>query len=714
MPRKRVKPKGKPPVVDLSLSVEPAGPHPVDTFKVSQYDYDSLQNTDDGFECDLDYLLLLLPAAATETLYDAVADIIPLEAPPRVTRHKKGLTRRSSSIVLKPSEITADMDEIDLSDGSTSGHDNATLRPARAPAKHASPKKTRLHAAATPRKKTLPHCNSFPSPAPMAAPASEQSSLLPANPPVAEVTRKKKKKRSRKSKAHDKGLLANSSHEPSPEAGAGAPLLGALVDDTVPNVPSDKDTDATYVNSTCSEHERVIQTGTASLDPNTSLESIKDGHARFSSPGTSHHSSDALLANEKKQQVSSVGSMGEPPSSVDQEGTLPFSSTITASETNPGTSQSAASNKAELDVGDVTLESKDVSSADCESNTQSNIVSNELEKLVVDSSDKKINALDEDDKRTSTLDEDDKKTLALDEDDKKTSALDESQSERLDQTETCSVETTDVDENPIQVKKREETTDGNDVSSPRNTSPTRRVPSRVLSSNISSDNPFISHLRPTRILSPGADSELLPQISPVKTINGLSHRQIMSLELSDVKIKLITSASKLSKYTLAALKFTLQHTHLLFQNDLLRALFYELCISIALFDDEGAKTVESHHPDVFERFKGYLELTCDSEETHNYDYTMLAYFGHVLVWAVHQQRLLHQPLLTDNLAVDVLVPTLATVIGGYHLWDRLKRQLDTMSESRWKRLVKFRSAFQYDEDQFVLILRFMQISLDIP
>ncbi|CAG87226.2 DEHA2D13420p [Debaryomyces hansenii CBS767] len=220
-------------------------------------------------------------------------------------------------------------------------------------------------------------------------------------------------------------------------------------------------------------------------------------------------------------------------------------------------------------------------------------------------------------------------------------------------------------------------------------------------------------------------SDSLPAVQCIKTIIGLSHQQILSLSLSDVKIKTIVSSSSISKFAHHVLKFVIKYSHDLFSDDQKKLTFFKLCMNVALYESSGFRKTVQSCPYVLEWFGHYDELTLEQTHTrltpssrnihqNNFDYSVLAYIGHVLIWAAYQQRSNHMPTFFNKYNIELSVNEIERSIGGFHLWDRLRKMHDTMNSKRWKHVVKFRQAFAYEEDQFMLILRFMDVDSTIP
>ncbi|ODV80896.1 uncharacterized protein CANTADRAFT_4890 [Suhomyces tanzawaensis NRRL Y-17324] len=234
-------------------------------------------------------------------------------------------------------------------------------------------------------------------------------------------------------------------------------------------------------------------------------------------------------------------------------------------------------------------------------------------------------------------------------------------------------------------------------------------------------NPFDIKLRSTKktTMNSRYDNKL-PEIQPIKTIIGLSHKQILNLDVSDVKLKTILSSSKISKYSSTSLNFTIKHTNELFKDENKKKIFFLLCINVALYESIGFKKTVKVYPNILELFGGYDEINLETTGTkltpsnkdihqNNLDYSVLSYIGNILIWAVHQQRAHNETLIDDKYDIKLSASLVRENVGGYHLWDRLIREPKGMNAKRWKHIIKFRQAFAYEEDQFVLILKFMGV-----
>ncbi|KAI5969512.1 hypothetical protein CANMA_001580 [Candida margitis] len=224
--------------------------------------------------------------------------------------------------------------------------------------------------------------------------------------------------------------------------------------------------------------------------------------------------------------------------------------------------------------------------------------------------------------------------------------------------------------------------------------------------------------------SSSTKSEHLPELSPIKTIIGVSHQQILTADLSDVKIKTIMNAPSMSKYASNCMKFVKKYENEIFDNYNLKKQFLILCFNVALYESNGFKKSVSQYPDILDNFGHYDELnltnthtaiTVSGKESHRntLDYSMFAYFGHILIWALHLQRRAKASLFTDEYNVSISPNEIKMKIGGLHLWDRIFRELKGMNAKRWKHVLKFRNMFALEEDQFMVILRFMRIT-NIP
>lgn len=223
----------------------------------------------------------------------------------------------------------------------------------------------------------------------------------------------------------------------------------------------------------------------------------------------------------------------------------------------------------------------------------------------------------------------------------------------------------------------------------------------------------------------------LPPIQPVATIFGLSHSQIFRLKLTDVKIKTIMSVP-MSKMCNNLLSFAMKESEGLFADKEKRALFVALCIAVALYESNGFHTVTKERPQMLEWLGEYEHLTLAYTKTNltasnklahmnDFDYTVFSFFGHILIWAMYVQHQTSLEALTekfetisDKYDLGVSMKDITSSFGGYHLWDRLRRDPKTINTKRWKHIQKFRQLFAFEENQFVLILRCMNLDVLIP
>lgn len=239
-------------------------------------------------------------------------------------------------------------------------------------------------------------------------------------------------------------------------------------------------------------------------------------------------------------------------------------------------------------------------------------------------------------------------------------------------------------------------------------------------------NPFAINLRPTKTkLSSDKFPDYVNEVHPIKTIIGLSHKQILHLSLTDVKIKAIIVSSSRVKFIENILRFTLKHSHDMFSDDEVRSQFITLCVNVALYEANGFKKTTKLFP-VTSVFGMYPEITLeatntkvtppeDSAHQNTFDYSVLAFIGHIIIWGYSLQVSAGVPTLVEKYTGLLVDPqTIRSSIGGDHLWDRLSKTVCSGNSKRWKHVLKFRESFAFYEDQFMLILRFMNIDSSIP
>lgn len=230
--------------------------------------------------------------------------------------------------------------------------------------------------------------------------------------------------------------------------------------------------------------------------------------------------------------------------------------------------------------------------------------------------------------------------------------------------------------------------------------------------------PFAVQLRPLNINNT-KKLEKLPEVQPLKLIIGLLLLHILKLNLNDVKMKTLKQLLTLLKYAATGLSFTNTHSDELFANPDKQRVFFLLCINVALFEAVGFKKTLQAHPDILELFGGYPEINLETTRTkltplnkqvhqNNLDYLVLSYLGNILIWAANMQREAGKPLLYQHYDLGFDCQVVRDNVGGWHLWDRLHRERKHMSLKRWKHVIKFRTAFPFEVDQFVLMLRYMK------
>ncbi|KAF7583912.1 hypothetical protein EJF18_20016 [Clavispora lusitaniae] len=217
----------------------------------------------------------------------------------------------------------------------------------------------------------------------------------------------------------------------------------------------------------------------------------------------------------------------------------------------------------------------------------------------------------------------------------------------------------------------------------------------------------------------------LPEIQPITTIIGLPFDQILHMKPTDVKIKTIQTVSNLSKTCKHVLQFTLGESEGLFKDKQKQTIFVELCINVALYESAGFNLTAKKYPDMASWLAKYEPLTLQSTKTkltvskkaahtNNFDYTVFSYIGHIILWASHLQSSNGITTVLGKLNLNVTRKQIMDELGGYHLWDRIRRNPKTINTKRWKHIQKFRQNFPFEVDQFVLILRYMCLDISMP
>ncbi|KAG7193102.1 uncharacterized protein KQ657_001219 [Scheffersomyces spartinae] len=252
---------------------------------------------------------------------------------------------------------------------------------------------------------------------------------------------------------------------------------------------------------------------------------------------------------------------------------------------------------------------------------------------------------------------------------------------------------------------------------------TEEEPAGATNKSELSPNPFNILLRSTKSNLNGKYNTTLLEASSVKTIIGISRTQILNLGINDVKIK--TIVSKASKLTTNILNFVQKYSDTFFSDFNNQKMFFKLCIYVALYESHGFSKINADFP-VLDMIGGYSEITLDTTGTkltpstkkqvhqNNLDYAVLAYIGHILIWVLFLQRQARLPLSIEKYDIELSQTTIRQHIGGVHLWSKLIRESATMNAKRWKHIYKFRQMFPFEEDQFMLIVRFMHLEGEIP
>lgn len=214
----------------------------------------------------------------------------------------------------------------------------------------------------------------------------------------------------------------------------------------------------------------------------------------------------------------------------------------------------------------------------------------------------------------------------------------------------------------------------------------------------------------------------LTEVTPVNTIIGLSHEQIFRTKLTDVKIKILVN-SPMSRMCRIVLGFVMDEHQGLFCDEQRQRQFVELCVHVALHELNGFNAISTKYPEILEWAPQYPALTLEHTKTtltvstrqahrNLLDYTVFLFIGHVLVWASGLQRRAHMETYLEK--YTLLTPQhVQASMGGDHLWDKLRKD-PKINLKRWKHIQKFRQIFAFEELQFVLVLRCMNLGLSVP
>ncbi|EGV61412.1 hypothetical protein CANTEDRAFT_114891 [Yamadazyma tenuis ATCC 10573] len=147
----------------------------------------------------------------------------------------------------------------------------------------------------------------------------------------------------------------------------------------------------------------------------------------------------------------------------------------------------------------------------------------------------------------------------------------------------------------------------------------------------------------------------------------------------------------------------------IFQDDLTRNSFIDLCTNTALYESKAINITLKKYPDVIDTFSKYKALTLNNNSVYtpsakkvhsnDFDYKVLCYIGCIIVWAD----------FSHNLGI-LQKETLKSRFGGYHLWDQLFKE-STINMKRWKHIIEFRETFPFQPNQFIVILRLLHIGI---
>lgn len=233
------------------------------------------------------------------------------------------------------------------------------------------------------------------------------------------------------------------------------------------------------------------------------------------------------------------------------------------------------------------------------------------------------------------------------------------------------------------------------------------------------DSPFV------KLRSSAAALKLrqLPEIQPTKTFIGVSHSQIMLMRENDVKYKTILSAPLMSKLAKNAIRFLSRKD--VFTETPRKIQFCHLCVAVALHESNGFQNICQKYLDLESWLGQFEELTLEHTRTNltvlsrqahsnNLDYSVFSYLGHIIIWATYLQSNAGVSTIIEKYGMEITRKEILALIGGFHLWDRIRRDEKSINTKRWKHIQKFRLIFAYEEDQFVLILRLMDLGVEIP
>lgn len=256
------------------------------------------------------------------------------------------------------------------------------------------------------------------------------------------------------------------------------------------------------------------------------------------------------------------------------------------------------------------------------------------------------------------------------------------------------------------------------TSSDRKASPDLNADSAEMPETTPSPSRQRQQTAPRKISAAQVSSTILPEKEPVSTIIGLSPQQIITMKPTDVKFKIIMNVQGMLKMCRNVLDFVSRETNGIFANESTKDSFVELCVHVALREAKGFQDVSKKCPDLMAQLGEVKELTLEHTKTsyteshkrahqNNFDYTVFSYIGHILIWASWLQRKEKKKPILEGLGFtekDVIAS-----LGGCHLWDRIRRDPQTINMKRWKHIQKFRQNYAFEEHQFIVILRLMHL-----
>ncbi|KAF3988631.1 hypothetical protein FT663_01978 [Candidozyma haemuli var. vulneris] len=223
---------------------------------------------------------------------------------------------------------------------------------------------------------------------------------------------------------------------------------------------------------------------------------------------------------------------------------------------------------------------------------------------------------------------------------------------------------------------------------------------------------------PKKISPAQISSTILPEKEPVSTIIGLTPEHILKMRTNDVKFKTILTVPGMSKMCRNVLNFVIKESEGILEDASTRSMFVELCVSVAMREANGFHDTSRKYPELLQKLSQAKELTLEHTKTtytesnrqahkNDFDYSVFSYIGHLVIWASHLQWKAGKSGIVEEYGYtknDVVAS-----MGGWHLWDRIRRDPKTINMKRWKHIQKFRQNYAFEEHQFIVILRFMHL-----